>query len=116
MPDESVEGFIQTFSQALDDGDGEFVFARLHPVVIEGWGEDLCSTWVDREIMALSAYTFLALVDGPLARVVDTPNGRMTVPDYYTATVRFTFQGETSLADSGFALVGTEMHWLGQCR
>lgn len=84
--------------------------------IIDGWDKDLCSAWVDREIMALSAYTFLALVDGPLARVVDTPKGSVTVPDYYTATVSFAFQGDTFRADSGFALVGTEMHWLGQCR
>ncbi len=116
VPNNPVEEFIRALSRALDDGDSEFVFGRLHPAVIAGWGEDLCSAWVDRDIMALSAYTFLALVDGPLARVVDTPNGRVTVPDYYTATVSYTFQGETSLADSGFALVGTEMHWLGQCR
>jgi hypothetical protein len=116
VQDETVDEFLQAFSSALAAGDRDFVFGRLHPVVIDGWGEDLCSAWVDREIMVLRDYTFLALVDGPLARVVNTPSGRATVPDYYTATVRFAFQGETFTSDSGFALVGTEMHWLGQCR
>ena len=55
-------------------------------------------------------------MDGPLARRVSTPNGDVTVADYYRAAVSFVFSGETFFPTSGFALVGTDMHWLGQCR
>ena len=115
-PTETVEAFVDAFSAALASGDTEFVSSRLHPVVLENWGEDLCRAWIEREVMALSEYTLISVVDGPLARQVSTPNGEVTVADYYRADVSFVFSGETFFPTSGFALVGNDMHWLGQCR
>jgi len=116
QPDETVEEFLVAFSAALDAGDRDFVYMRLHPEVINGWGEDLCSAWVDREIMELSDYTFVSLVSGPVTQPVTTPNGTATILDYFSASVSFVFQGETFSSDGGYALIDGDMYWLGQCR
>jgi len=116
QPNETVEEFLVAFSAALDSGDRDFVYTRLHPEVVTGWGADLCSAWVDREIMELSDYTFVSLVSGPVTQTVTTPNGTATILDYFTASVTFVFQGETFNSDGGYALIDGEMYWLGQCR
>lgn len=115
-PDETVEEFLAAFSAALAAGDRDFVYTRLHPEITSNWGEDLCSAWVDREIMELSDYTFVSLVSGPADQVVSTPNGSATIADYFAASVSFVFQGETFFSDGGYALIDSDMYWLGQCR
>lgn len=116
VPNDTVESFVEAFSIALDQGDRAFVFGRLHPVVIDSWGEELCSAWVDREIMALGEYSLEGPPDGPSDHSVSTPAGTVTVPDYYTAPVSFTFEGQPFEAEGTFATIGPEMYWLGQCR
>lgn len=115
-PAETPEDFAAAFAAALASGDVEFVWSRLHPAVREGWGEELCRAWVEREIMQLSAYTLVSVTGGPVAIRFDTPAGRVTVSDVYDAVVRFQFQGEALSAEVDYALVGRQMHWLGQCR
>ena len=107
---------MQAFSTALDQGDRAFVFDRLHPVVVESWGEELCSAWVDREIMALGDYSLEGPSDGPVDYEVSTPAGTVMVPDYYAAPISFTFDGQSFEAEGTFALVAQEVYWLGQCR
>jgi hypothetical protein len=118
IPDEpeTVEDFVADFSQALEDGDREFVLERLHPVVIDGWGPDLCESWVDSEIMTLSNYTLVSVNEGPVTRTVDTPAGAEQVENFFDTSVTFTFQGQNFDAAGSFALIGTDMYWLGQCR
>jgi hypothetical protein len=113
---ETVEEFVEEFSEALEDGDREFVLERLHPVVIDGWGAELCETWVDTEIMALSDYTLVSVNEGPVTRTVNTPAGAQQVENFFDASVTFTFEGQDFEASGSFALVDSDMYWLGQCR
>lgn len=113
---ETVEEFVEDFAAALEDGDREFVLERLHPVVIDGWGAELCESWVDSEIMMLSNYTLLAVDTGPITQQVDTPAGPAEVENYFGTTVSYTFQGQDFESGGSFALVDDTMFWLGQCR
>ena len=109
VPEETLEGFVALFATALDDGDTEFIWSRLHPQVVEEGGEALCRDWVEREIMALSDYT---LVDpgGP-------PETIAGIPNVVSATVSFVFQGQTFDDGVGqFSLVDGTFRWLGVCR
>ncbi len=114
--EETVEEFVEDFSAALDAGDRDFVANRLHPVVYDGWGEDLCNAWIDREIMTLSDYTLIAVTSGPADATVDTPNGTMSVADMYEADVSFTFEGQSFDSGGTYAPIDGVMYWLGQCR
>lgn len=113
---ETVEEFVEDFADALEDGDREFVLETLHPVVIEGWGAELCESWVDSEIMALSDYTLVSVNEGPITRTVDTPAGAQEVENFFDTSVTFTFQGQSFDAAGSFALIEDDMYWLGQCR
>ena len=113
---ETVEDFVTAFSAALDSGDRQFVGERLHPIVYDGWGEDLCAAWIDGEIMSLSDYTLVQVNSGPLDATVSTPNGSVPVADVFAANVTFNFQGQSFDSTGSFALIDGVMYWLGQCR
>jgi hypothetical protein len=113
---ETVEAFVQAFAAALESGDRAFVGDRLHPVVYEGWGEDLCGAWIDREIMTLSDYTLVQVTSGPGDATVTTPNGSVSVANVSAADVTFSFQGQSFESVGSFASIDGIMYWLGQCR
>lgn len=113
---ETAEEFAQAYAAALASGDVEFVWSRLHAAIKEGFGEDLCRAWVEREVMLLMDYVLISVNGGPLAKQFAMPSGSVTVADVYDVTVSFMFQGEPFTADSDYAQVGTEMNWLGVCR
>ncbi len=106
---ETLEEFVLLFSAALDAGDVEFVWRRLHPDVVEVGGEALCRSWVENEIMGLSEYTLFEVTAGPA-----TVSG---IDGVYSAAVSFVFQGERfDDAVGQFALVDGTFRWLGVCR
>ncbi|NND85167.1 MAG: hypothetical protein HKN46_08470, partial [Acidimicrobiia bacterium] len=106
---ESLESFIGAFSAALEAGDVEFVWERLHPEVIAVSDEATCRAWVEAEVMGLSGYTFIEETAGPV-----TVQG---IADVYVATVGFDFGGQRFEDQLGqFALLAGEWRWLGQCR
>jgi hypothetical protein len=113
---ESVEAFVSAFGAALELGDRIFVRQSLHPVVIEGWGEELCESWIDREIMTLSDYTLVSVDSGPETRTVNTPAGPLSVENFFDASVSFMFEGQQFDQGGSFARIGPNMYWLGQCR
>ena len=113
---ETVESFVLAYAAALEAGDSSFVFSRLHPATIDGWGETFCSTWVDREIMTLAGYSLVSVNEGPVTRVFTTPAGSATVDNFYDATVSFVFSGQTFEVGGAFAQIGSEFYWLGTCR
>ena len=115
-PIETIESFVLAYAAALEAGDSEFVFSRLHEATVDGWGQALCTTWVDREIMALSDYRLVSVNAGPVTRIFTTPAGSVSLDEFYDATVSFVFSGQTFESTGAFARIGTEIFWLGQCR
>lgn len=115
-PVETVSGFVDLYTSALESDDVDFLLSRLHPVVIDAYGPELCRAWIEREIVELESYELIGEVTGPTTTRVSIPEGSTDIADAYSARVSFVFQGSTFEADAGFALVDTEIHWLGVCR
>ncbi len=113
---DDVAAFVQEFSAALAAGDREFIESRLHPQVIDGYGADLCATWITNEIMTMSNYRLIEGPDGPVDQVFGTPGGDRSVSNAWSGRVAFTFQGQEFEGDAGFAILDGTVHWLGQCR
>jgi hypothetical protein len=113
---ETVDAFVADFARAVADGDVEFVFSRLHPAVIELYGDELCRAWTEREIMALGEYQLTGPVAGPEDVAVSADGATVEVSDLFVAPVRFAFQGESFDAQGQFAPVDGVIHWLGVCR
>ena len=113
---DDVAAFVQKFSAALAAGDREFIESRLHPQVIDGYGADLCATWITNEIMTLSNYRLIEGPEGPVDQVFGTPGGDRSVSNAWSGRVAFTFQGQEFEGDAGFAVLDDVVYWLGQCR
>jgi hypothetical protein len=113
---ESVEDFVALFALAIEAGDVEFLFDRLHPAAVGGFGAELCRTWIEDEVLQLGDYKLTGPVDGPRDQSFTTPAGTGTIENAYSAPVSFVFQGQLFNAEAGFALIDTQMYWLGQCR
>jgi len=113
---ETVEEFVERFAAAIAASDVEFLFDRLHPAVIGGFGPDVCRNWVEAEILQFSDYELAGPAEGPRDQSFSTPAGTGVIENAFSAPIRFTFQGQGFDAEGGFALIDTEMYWLGQCR
>lgn len=113
---EAVEEFGPAFAAALEAGDLDFVFDRLHPVVLASFGEDLCRAYVEREVSLIREYRIIGPVGGPGSTTFSTPEGDITVTDLYTAPVSFRFEGQEVTTEGAFAPVAGEVRWFTNCR
>jgi len=113
--DRRVELFVEAYAAALVADDVDFLFDSLHPVVIDGYGADECRNWIQSEIILLGDYALTGPVDGPFEQPFTTPSGTGTIPDAYSAPIRFSFKGQDFESTGGFADVDGQIRWLGQC-
>jgi hypothetical protein len=113
---ETVEEFVVAFAAAIAASDVDFLFERLHPAVVGGFGPALCRSWIEGEILLLGDYKLAGPVEGPRDQTFTTPAGTGTIADAFSAPVSFVFQGQSFDGEGGFALVDGIVMWLGQCR
>lgn len=106
-----VEDFVGRFIAWVDESDADSLVERLHPVVIDEYGEDLCRTFVEREILALENYRATGPVTGP-----DPSQFGSADIDVYRVPVAFTFQGADFTSDAAFAFEDGVVHWFATCR
>jgi hypothetical protein len=109
-PATAIAEFVEGFADAIGRGDVDMLMATLHPAVIEIFGEELCRTFVEDEILALDDYRLVGSVDGPTVRNI----GSFSI-DMYTGPVAFVFQGEAFESDASFASEET-VTWFTECR
>lgn len=106
-----VELFVGQFAAWIEASDTEALVERLHPVVIDEYGQDLCRSFVEREILALEDYRSTGAVTGPDA----SQFGSVDI-DVYRVPVAFTFQGEEFASEAAFAFADGVVHWFATCR
>ena len=111
-----VENFIVAYAAATESGDADFLAGRLLPELRDVYGEDLCRSWVEREILAVSDYQLIGEITGPLARTLTVADTVISVESYYEAPVSFVFQDTSFEAVATFATVDGETYWIGECR
>jgi cell division septation protein DedD len=110
-----VAAFIERFASAIAAGDVDALVATLHPAVVETYGESVCRSFTEREILALGDYRLVGDVTGPYEKSLDTPQGPLPVAGIYEAAVRFTFQGSDFDVTAEFVVADT-VSWLAVCR
>ena len=113
---ESVEDFVELFASAIAEDNVGFLYDRLHPASVGGFGPDLCRSWIENEIVTLDNYKLESEANGPHDQSFTTPAGTGTIENAFSADVSFSFQGQLINGEAGFALIDGVMHWLGQCR
>lgn len=115
-PPETLEEFVVAYRAALDSDDVAFLLDRLHPRILEIQGEEFCRAWVEREIIVLDNYQLAGEISGPADQMFPAPDGsQFAIADTFSTTVTFTIQGASFESPALFALVESEMFWLGTC-
>ena len=110
--DETVEEFFPEYLAAIEGGDIEFLFDRLHPVVLAQPSADLCRAFIEREILALVNYRITGDITGPVSQTI----AGTTVSEVFSAPVAFVFQGQSFDGTATFAAVDRQMRWFTECR
>lgn len=112
---ETLDEFVAAFNQANSVGDTTFASDRLHPVVIEIFGAELCQTWLDNRF----AGTTIQVTGEPSplgSTSFGLPDGSTSeVTDYFTVAVDLTFQGSVTPAEASFAYIGPDIYWFTNC-
>ncbi len=111
----SVSALIDTLAATIEAGDSEAVLALLHPAITSGFGEDLCRSWVEDEIMALEGYRAVGDVTGPTSGSLDTPSGPVEFGERYSVPIAFTFQGQEFEATADFVVEDGTAYFTGTC-
>lgn len=109
---ELIEGFLDAFVEAIDEGDASFLTETLHTLVPNQFGVEVCEGFIEREILALSDYRTTGSVVGPEQRTVLGTS----VTEFYEVPVSFVFQGQTFESLATFAVVDGRVMWFTECR
>ncbi len=115
IPPETVEEFALAFAAALERGDADFVFDRLHPVVIAIHDEASCRATVEDRVLLITDYRLTGPVSGPESVDFTVSNRIITVSEQFRAPVAFGFQGTVVETEGVFALLDGEMRWFTDC-
>jgi hypothetical protein len=116
IPSPTVADFVDEFRTAIDAGHVDFLFDRLHPVVLATYEADLCRGYIEREILALDDYRLIGPVEGPFVRTFPSQGGEITVEQAFDAPVSFNFQGQSFDVTGGFAIEDGQVYWFTECR
>ena len=112
---EAADEFLQQLSESLATGDGSFALSRLHPKVIETFGQDVCN----QTVPATDDQTFnLTLVSEGAHGPWDWPQPDGTtirIDDAVTFDVQITQQGSTAPAQVHLVLLDGMWRWFTYC-
>jgi len=115
LPPETVEEFAVAFAAALDRGDADFAFDRLHPVVIAIHDAASCRATVEDRVLLITDYRLAGPVSGPESVDFTVSDRIVTVSELFRAPVIFGFQGTEVETEGVFALVDGDMRWFTDC-
>lgn len=110
---ETLAEFVVAFN-ASTTSDLGFAFDRLHPVVLELFGADMCRTWLEQRF-AGTTVEIVGEPGSPAATRLNTPSGPVDVDDLFTVLTEITFQGSVSDAPATYAYVDGLIHWFTSC-
>ncbi len=115
-PPPSIEEFITAYAAATEGGDSQFLTERLLPEIRDTFGEELCRSWVDEEILLISGYTLTGEPTGPFSRSLNIADSTIEVEQYFEAQVNFMFQGGSFDTTATFVVRDGVVYWIGECR
>ena len=113
IPETPTE-FLAALQRAERNGDAEFRLARLHPAVIERYGEDACRSFVIEPPDATSTFDVVRVDHtGPWDYTSDGET--TTVDDTAFVVVDRVARGDQNQVEVHVAAVGNEYRWFADC-
>lgn len=106
----AVEVFIEDFAGAIEDGDSDFLFERLHPAVRATYEDAMCRAYIDDWIRGLDDYRQFGPVVGPF----DSEFGDFPITAY-EVRVSFEIDGEPMEQPAVFSLTEGVVRWFAEC-
>lgn len=113
-PIEPVEEFIRALGDAITNEDADFLFDRLHPVVVDFYGRVACLDHVARFRPGPTTFT-VREVRGPGVYEWTTDGVTTPVPDTYTVDVVLASGDEQRRDTVHLGIVGTRLTWFTDC-
>jgi hypothetical protein len=112
---ETPEAFFEKLSTAIRDRDSEFLFERLHPFVIDRYGDAACRAYLGQ--LAVPAYDAHVAAVGASGRWDwSTDNLTRSVLDATTVQLRTTNDGVSFREAEGHVVVGRKVvSWFTDC-
>ncbi|MGF1616601.1 MAG: hypothetical protein ACFCU2_02165 [Acidimicrobiia bacterium] len=106
----AVGEFIDDFAGAIESGDSEFLFERLHPAVKATYEEEACREHIDERVLTLDGYR----QEGPVAGPFDAEFGEFPITSY-EALVNFEIDGDPMEETAVFSLTEGVVRWFAEC-
>jgi hypothetical protein len=106
--EEALRSGMAQFAEARRAGDGDGYLALLHPIVLQFFGEDTCSTFYTSQVGPDASFAFgnVASITGPAPYNYVTNNGTAVgTADAYSVVAETTTSGGTQTFTWHFALV-----------
>jgi hypothetical protein len=112
---EPVDEFLRQLSESLSTGDGSFAISRLHPKVIETFGQDACSQTVPAPDDA--TFNVQLVSEGPRGPWDwPQPDGStIRIDDAVTFDVQVTREGATTPSQVHLVLLDGAWRWFTYC-
>jgi hypothetical protein len=114
-PAETPEEFLADLAAAFRASDVEFKLARLHPAVIERFGEELCRTYLSTIAPDASAAFVVTSVSEPADYDWTIAGQTTTVPETVSVEVTRTANGVASAATVHLTPVDGQLRWYTDC-
>ncbi len=109
---ETVERFIDNFDAAWRDGNGPWLYSRIHPLALDALGADTCQAFWDQWFVGDStANNVLLWKSVPTLWRYEYPGVVINVPNTYTVSTDQTFQGITEEHTWHVGIVGNKLNW-----
>lgn len=112
--EETVEAFVEAFNQAFRDQDVDFLVDRLHPKVIQVYGEEACVAYVE-SVLDPELDLQITSVEGPEPWIWEVDERRFRIPSAYAIEGELSTRGETRETAGHFAPVDGRLHWFTDC-
>lgn len=114
----SPRAAVETFMGQLDDayrrGDTTWLLGRLHPAVIDAYGDTACTAAIT-DYQAADFASVVTAVTGPASWTYVAGKHSVSVADVYTVAVRRTRDGKTSVKTIHLALIDGQLAWFSNC-
>lgn len=108
--------FVDDFGVAIANADVDWLFDRIHSVVLIDSDPETCRSFIEEQILALEDYRLNGDPGTESQKTIDTSEGPVVVDDHMDVPVAFTYQGQAFEVAAGVAPEDDEIHWLTTCQ
>ncbi len=112
---ETPEQFLAALASAIREGDADFQLERLHPEVLERYGEDACRAAIDTRTDPTRAFAVTQVRDDPEPFDYTSDGRTETIAATVVVEARVTTSGTTAPQDVHLARVDGELRYFSDC-